>query len=101
MLVLVTGLPGTGKSTLAALAADALGAAVIAHDWATSGLRPYPALQAARDDMEGGRRLVGWLAGWLVHPRRPCQGAAGKEPLRCAGRGGPSRATSAVRLAGR
>ena len=59
-LVLVTGLPGTGKSTVATVAADMLGTAVIAHDWAMSGLRPYPAIQAALDDMEWGHRLVGW-----------------------------------------
>jgi predicted kinase len=59
-LVLVTGLPGTGKSTVAAVAADVLGTAVIAHDWAMSGLRPYPAIQAALNDVEWGHRLVGW-----------------------------------------
>jgi len=65
-LVLVTGLPGTGKSTVAAVAADVLGTAVIAHDWPMSGLRPYRAIQAALDDMEWGHRLVGWSAGRLV-----------------------------------
>jgi predicted kinase len=59
-LVLVTGLPGTGKSTVAAVAAEKLSTAVIAHDWAMSGLRPYPVIQAALDDMEWGHRLVGW-----------------------------------------
>ena len=42
MLVLVTGLQGTGKSTVAELVADLLGAPVLAHDWAMSGLRPFP-----------------------------------------------------------
>ncbi|HET9061096.1 MAG TPA: AAA family ATPase [Acidimicrobiales bacterium] len=61
LLVLVTGLPGTGKSTVAAAAAEALGAAVLAHDWAMSGLRPYPGLQAALDAMApSGHREVGW-----------------------------------------
>jgi predicted kinase len=59
-LLLVTGLPGTGKSTVAAVAADVLVTAVITHDWAMSGLRPYPAIQAALEDMEWGHRLVGW-----------------------------------------
>ena len=59
-LALVTGLQGTGKSTVAAVAADVLGTAVIAHDWAMSGLRTYPAIQAALDDMDGGHRDVGW-----------------------------------------
>ncbi len=59
-LALVTGLQGTGKSTVAAVAADVLGTAVIAQDWAMSGLRTYPAIQAALDDMDGGHRDVGW-----------------------------------------
>lgn len=60
-LVLVTGLPGTGKSTMADVAAEALGAPVLAHDWAMSGLRPYPELQAALDGMDPpGHRAVGW-----------------------------------------
>jgi predicted kinase len=61
LLVLVTGLQGTGKPTVAALAAEKLGAPVLAHDWAMSGLRPYPELQAALDAMEpAGHRAVGW-----------------------------------------
>jgi predicted kinase len=61
LLVLVTGLPGTGKSTMAAVAAERLGAPVLAHDWAMSGLRPYPELQTALDAMEPpGHRPVGW-----------------------------------------
>ena len=61
LLVLVTGLPGTGKSTVAGLAARLLGAPLIAHDWAMSGLRPFPTIQAALDSMEPpGHGLVGW-----------------------------------------
>jgi predicted kinase len=61
LLVLVTGLQGTGKSTIAAAAAEELGAAVLGHDWAMSGLRPYPGLQDALDAMTPpGRREVGW-----------------------------------------
>ncbi len=61
MLVLVTGLPGTGKSTLAEVAGRLLGAPVLAHDWAMSGLRRYPELQVALDVMEpSGHRVVGW-----------------------------------------
>jgi predicted kinase len=59
-LVLVTGLPGTGKSTVAEVAAEVLGTAVIAHDWAMSGLRGYPGIQAALDDIDWGHRMVGW-----------------------------------------
>src|SRR5580692_9628438 len=61
VLVLVTGLPGTGKSTVADAVAGLLGTAVLAHDWAMSGLRPYPELQAALDHMTPpGHRAVGW-----------------------------------------
>jgi ADP-ribose pyrophosphatase YjhB (NUDIX family)/predicted kinase len=61
LLVLVTGLQGSGKSTIAELSANLLGAPLIAHDWAMSGLRPFPEVQAALDTMEPpGRSLVGW-----------------------------------------
>jgi predicted kinase len=60
LLVLVTGLPGTGKSTIADRAGAHLGAAVLAHDWAMSGLRPYPELQRALDAIDYGHRRVGW-----------------------------------------
>ncbi len=46
VLVLVTGLPGTGKSSVADVVASELNAAVLAHDWAMSALRPYPELRA-------------------------------------------------------
>lgn len=59
-LVLVTGLPGTGKSTVASVAADALQTSVLAHDWAMSGLRGYPSIQNALDGIELGHRVVGW-----------------------------------------
>ena len=66
-LVLVTGLPGTGKSTMADVAATELGAAVLGHDWAMSGLRPYPELQEALDAMgRRGHRGVGWSILWAL-----------------------------------
>ncbi len=61
MLVLVTGLQGTGKSTVAELVADLLGAPVLAHDWAMSGLRPFPEIEATLEAMEPrGHGPVGW-----------------------------------------
>jgi hypothetical protein len=61
VLVLVTGLQGTGKSTVAEMAANLLGAPLIAHDWAMSGLRPFSEVQAALDTMEPpGHGRVGW-----------------------------------------
>ena len=61
LLVVVTGVQGTGKSTVAEAAAEMLGAAVLAHDWAMSSLREYPEIQAALDAMDPpGHRVVGW-----------------------------------------
>jgi predicted kinase len=60
-LVLVTGLQGTGKSATADSAGRLLTAPVIAHDWAMSGLRPFPEVQSALDEMgPQGHRDVGW-----------------------------------------
>lgn len=67
LLVLVTGLQATGKSTMADVAASELGASVLAHDWAMSGLRPYPDIQDALDAMEPpGQRAVGWSLLWAL-----------------------------------
>lgn len=67
LLVLVTGLPGTGKSTMADVAAAELGAPVLGHDWAMSGLRPYPELQETLDAMgRRGHRGVGWSILWAL-----------------------------------
>jgi len=61
ILVLITGLQGTGKSTVADQAAELLGASVLAHDWAMSGLRPFGELQRALDSMKPpGHQPVGW-----------------------------------------
>jgi hypothetical protein len=61
LLVLVTGVPGSGKSTVADDAAQLLGAPVLAHDWVMSGLRPFSAVQEALSAMDlPGRGAVGW-----------------------------------------
>jgi hypothetical protein len=66
-LVLVTGLQGTGKSTMADVAAAELGAAVLGHDWAMSGLRPFLEVQEALDAMgRRGHRDVGWSILWAL-----------------------------------
>ena len=67
LLVLVTGPPATGKSTMAEVAARELGAALLGHDWAMSGLRPYPLVQDALDVMGlRGHRGVGWSIIWAL-----------------------------------
>jgi predicted kinase len=66
-LVLITGPPGSGKSTMAEVAGRALGAPVLGHDWVMSGLRPYDELQAALDAMGvRGHRGVGWSLLWAL-----------------------------------
>jgi predicted kinase len=60
-LMLITGLPGTGKSTAAEQAAALLEAPVLAHDWAMSGLRPFQLVQNALQSMvPSGHQSVGW-----------------------------------------
>jgi predicted kinase len=66
-LVLLTGPPGTGKSTLAGVAADVLGAPVLGWDWAMAGLTGFDPLQAALRDMDAPTyRSVGWSILWNV-----------------------------------
>ena len=61
LLVLVTGRRGTGKSTIVDAAASYLGAAVLSHNWAMSGLKPFPSVQNTLDSMDPpGHRRVGW-----------------------------------------
>ena len=65
LVVLITGLPGSGKSTMAEVAGRALGAPVLGHDWAMSGLRPFPEIQETLDAMgQRGHRGVGWSLLW-------------------------------------
>ena len=60
VVVLLTGLPGTGKSTMADHAGSVLSATVLSHDWAMSGLRPFPEVEAAIAATRFGSRQVGW-----------------------------------------
>ena len=67
LLVLTTGLPGTGKSTMAEVVGRALGAPVLGHDWVMSGLRPHAEIQEALDTMGlRGHRGVGWSLLWAL-----------------------------------
>jgi hypothetical protein len=64
-LVVITGPPGTGKSTVAEAAAERLGAPVLAWDWVMAGLTPFDELQAVLRAVDGARhRRVGWSMLW-------------------------------------
>lgn len=64
-LLLVTGPPGTGKSTMAEAAAERLGAAVLAWDWVMAGLTSFDGIQAALRDLDHlSARRVGWSMLW-------------------------------------
>ena len=52
VLVLVTDLPGRGKTTLANRVAETLGAPVLGHDWTMAGLCPYPEIQTVIERMD-------------------------------------------------
>ncbi len=66
-LVLVTGPPGTGKSTVSAIAARQLGAPVLSHDWAMAALSPYAEIQHTLLSMSPQRRRrVGWSVLWSL-----------------------------------
>ena len=79
LLVVVTGLQGTGKSTIAGDAAAILGAPLLAHDWAMSGLRPYAEMQKALDSMEPpGHGIVGWSILSRARPSTTTPGLFGR-----------------------
>jgi predicted kinase len=60
-LLLVTGPPGTGKSTLAEAAAQSLGASVLAWDWAMAALTQFEPIQVALRGLDPVvHRHVGW-----------------------------------------
>lgn len=65
VLLLVTGLPGTGKSTLAERLAPTLGAPVLGWDWMMGALTPFPPVQATLEAMDRlDHRRVGWSLLW-------------------------------------
>jgi predicted kinase len=64
-LILITGLPGSGKSSLAQEVADELGCAVLGHDWTMTGLRSFPSVWREMQSLgSDGFRSVGWTVMW-------------------------------------
>ena len=67
VLVLVTGLQGTGKSTIAARGADLLGAPVLAWDWVMAALTPFERVQETLEALDRPTyRAVGWAVMWQL-----------------------------------
>lgn len=65
VVVLFTGPPGTGKSSLAEQAADALSAPVFAWDWVMASLTRFDGVQEALRAMSHeDHRAVGWSIMW-------------------------------------
>ncbi|MFA9430961.1 AAA family ATPase [Egicoccus sp. AB-alg2] len=62
-LVLITGVAGTGKSTLGEAAADLLGAAVLGWDWAMASLTRFEPIQRA---LRNGSREQYVELGWAI-----------------------------------
>ncbi len=61
VLVLVTGLQGTGKSTIAEHCADMLNGPVLAWDWIMAALTPFERVQAVLEAVDRPTyRAVGW-----------------------------------------
>jgi predicted kinase len=67
VLVLVTGLQGTGKSTIAERCADLLEAPVLAWDWVMAALTPFERVQATLQALDRPTyRAVGWAVTWQL-----------------------------------
>ena len=74
-LLLLTGPPGTGKSTLAERAADLLGAPVLGWDWAMAALRAFEPVQAGLSGLSrADHRRVGWSILWNLATAQLRQG---------------------------
>ena len=66
MLVIMAGLPGTGKSTLARAVAERTGAIVLDKDRMRSALFPAELIEYSREQDEFVLRVMLKVAGWIV-----------------------------------
>jgi predicted kinase len=77
MLVVVTGPPGTGKSTVADIAARRLSAGVFAWDWVMAGMTSFDDVQSVFGQMPRERyRAVGWSIIWNLSLAQLRRGAS-------------------------
>src|SRR5712692_4109243 len=66
--VLVTGLQGTGKSTIAERCADLLDAPIFAWDWVMASLTPFERIQETLQALDRPTyRAVGWAVMWQLN----------------------------------
>ena len=90
-LVVVTGWPGTGKSTMAERVAADLGATVASFDWVMSGLRALPEVWAQVELPVERQRRVGWNLLLRVAEQQLARGGScvldlvAREPVRVEG----------------
>jgi predicted kinase len=67
MIVLVTGLQGTGKSTISDGLADLLGATVLSWDWCMAALTPFASVQQEIERLDKPtQRSLGWSLMWQI-----------------------------------
>ena len=88
---MVTGCPGTGKSTMAELVAADLGATEASFDWVMSGLRAVPEVWAQVELPVERQRRVGWNLLLRVAEQQLARGGScvldlvAREPVRAEG----------------
>ena len=64
-LILVTGVPGSEKTTLANALASDVGASVIGHDWVMASLKGFPEVWQQMQTLDPQEfRSVGWSVMW-------------------------------------
>lgn len=66
MLVIMAGLPGTGKSTLARAVADSTGAVILDKDRLRAALFPAELIEYSREQDDFVLRVMLKVAGWIV-----------------------------------
>lgn len=71
MLLIMAGLPGTGKSTLARAVAERTGAVVLDKDHIRAALFPAEAIEYSREQDDFVLRVMLKVAGWMLRKQTP------------------------------